>query len=168
MNLRILIVDDSRTTRRVLSALVNSRWTVCGVAENGKSALKKFRELNPDLVLLDLGLPDIDGLEVAVRCTPSSPTFRSYFLRCPTRGAWKARRTTRESAGSSRSLRPGSSWIVSSRPCPNPRFPLLQRRRSHEPNRNRRHSRREPAAQLPLAWSHEATVHLDRLHDSVA
>ena len=64
MNLRILIVDDSQTTRRVLSALVNSRWTVCGVAENGKSALKNFRELKPDLVLLDLGMPDIDGIEV--------------------------------------------------------------------------------------------------------
>lgn len=64
MDLRVLLVDDSQTTRRVLSAIVNSRWTVCGVAENGKSALKKFRELKPDLVVLDLGMPDIDGLEV--------------------------------------------------------------------------------------------------------
>jgi two-component system invasion response regulator UvrY len=64
MNLRILVVDDSQTTRRVLSALVSSRWTVCGEAENGKSAVKQFRELKPDLVLLDLGMPDIDGLEV--------------------------------------------------------------------------------------------------------
>ena len=64
MSLRILVVDDSQTTRRVLSALVSSRWTVCGDAENGKSALKKFRELKPDLVLLDLGMPDIDGIEV--------------------------------------------------------------------------------------------------------
>jgi two-component system chemotaxis response regulator CheY len=64
MKLRVLLVDDSQTTRRVLSAIVNCRWTVCGVAENGKSALKKFRELKPDLVVLDLGMPDIDGLEV--------------------------------------------------------------------------------------------------------
>jgi CheY-like chemotaxis protein len=64
MSLRILVVDDSQTTRRVLSALVGSRWTVCGEAENGKSAVKQFRELKPDLVLLDLGMPDIDGLEV--------------------------------------------------------------------------------------------------------
>ena len=64
MSLRILVVDDSQTTRRVLSALVSARWTVCGEAENGKSALKKFRELKPDLVLLDLGMPDIDGIEV--------------------------------------------------------------------------------------------------------
>jgi CheY-like chemotaxis protein len=64
MSLRILVVDDSQTTRRVLSALVSARWTVCGDAENGRSALKKFRELKPDLVLLDLGMPDIDGIEV--------------------------------------------------------------------------------------------------------
>jgi CheY-like chemotaxis protein len=63
MELRVLIVDDSRTTRRVLSAIVSSRWTVCGQAENGRSAVKKFHKLKPDLVLLDLAMPDIDGIE---------------------------------------------------------------------------------------------------------
>jgi CheY-like chemotaxis protein len=37
---------------------------VCGSAENGRTAVEKFVELSPDLVLLDLGMPDIDGLEV--------------------------------------------------------------------------------------------------------
>ena len=64
MSLRIMVVDDSQATRRVVSALVGSRWTVCGSAENGKSAVKKFMELRPDLVLMDLGMPDIDGIEV--------------------------------------------------------------------------------------------------------
>ena len=63
MDLRILVVDDSKTTRRVVSAMVSSRWTVCGFAENGTIGVKKFRELKPDLVLLDLAMPDIDGLE---------------------------------------------------------------------------------------------------------
>lgn len=64
MDVRILVVDDSKTTRRVVSAMVSSRWTVCGVAENGAVGVQKFRELKPDLVLLDLAMPDIDGLEV--------------------------------------------------------------------------------------------------------
>jgi DNA-binding NarL/FixJ family response regulator len=66
MNLRILIVDDSETTRRILRAIVHSReWTVCGEAENGRSGVAKFEELKPDLVLVDLALPDINGLEAA-------------------------------------------------------------------------------------------------------
>jgi len=66
MNLRILIVDDSETTRRILRAIVHSReWTVCGEAENGRSGVAKFQELKPDLVLVDLALPDINGLEAA-------------------------------------------------------------------------------------------------------
>jgi CheY-like chemotaxis protein len=59
-----MVVDDSQATRRVVAALVGARWTVVGSAENGKTALQKFAELKPDLVLLDLGMPDIDGLEV--------------------------------------------------------------------------------------------------------
>ena len=64
-SIRILVVDDSETTRRVVSAIVGSRWTVCGEAENGRAGVKKFRELKPDLVVLDLAMPDLDGIEVA-------------------------------------------------------------------------------------------------------
>jgi two-component system, chemotaxis family, chemotaxis protein CheY len=75
MDLRILVVDDSEATRRVVSAIVEARWTVCGVAENGKAAVKKFRQLKPDLVLLDLGLPDIDGLEVGRQISAIDPSI---------------------------------------------------------------------------------------------
>ena len=70
---RILVVDDSKITRRVVSAIVNSRWTVCGEAQDSKSALKQFRELKPDLVLLDLAMPDIDGLEVGRKMHAINP-----------------------------------------------------------------------------------------------
>jgi len=66
MSLRILIVDDSDVTRRILSTIVRSRhWTVCGEAENGWTGIRKFQELRPDVVLLDLAMPDINGIEVA-------------------------------------------------------------------------------------------------------
>jgi two-component system, chemotaxis family, chemotaxis protein CheY len=65
-DLRILIVDDSDTTQRILGTIVRSRdWIVCGEAEDGWSGVKKFQELRPDLVLLDLTMPDINGLEAA-------------------------------------------------------------------------------------------------------
>jgi CheY-like chemotaxis protein len=74
-SLRILIVDDSDVTRRVLGTILRSRnWTVCGEAEDGWSGVKKFHELKPDLVLLDLAMPDIDGIEAAQLMSRSDPT----------------------------------------------------------------------------------------------
>ncbi len=74
MDLRILIVDDSETTRRILRAIVRSRdWTVCGEAENGRSGIRQFQELKPDLVLIDLAMPDINGIEAAKRMSTLNP-----------------------------------------------------------------------------------------------
>jgi DNA-binding NarL/FixJ family response regulator len=74
MDLRILIVDDSETTRRILRAIVHSReWIVCGEAENGRSGVRQFQELNPDLVLIDLAMPDINGIEAAKRMSALNP-----------------------------------------------------------------------------------------------
>jgi two-component system, chemotaxis family, chemotaxis protein CheY len=74
--LRILIVDDSEITRRVVGTILRSRhWTICGEAENGQSGVKKFRQLKPDVVLLDLSMPDMTGLEAAQQMSASNPTI---------------------------------------------------------------------------------------------
>jgi CheY-like chemotaxis protein len=73
--LRILIVDDSDVSRRILATIVRSRhWGVCGEAEDGWSGVKQFQELKPDLVLLDLAMPDMDGIEAAARMSATDPT----------------------------------------------------------------------------------------------
>jgi two-component system, chemotaxis family, chemotaxis protein CheY len=72
--LRILIVDDSETTRRILRAIVHSRdWKVCGEADTGRSGIAKFQELKPDLVLIDLAMPDVNGIEAAKRMSMLDP-----------------------------------------------------------------------------------------------
>ena len=72
--LRILVVDDSETTRRILRTLLGSReWTICGEAEDGWSGVEKFEELKPDVVVLDLAMPDMDGIETARMMTSSNP-----------------------------------------------------------------------------------------------
>jgi response regulator NasT len=74
-DLRILIVDDSDATRRILGTIVRSRdWIVCGEAEDGWSGVRQFQELRPDAVLLDLSMPDLNGLEAARMMSGSDPT----------------------------------------------------------------------------------------------
>ncbi len=62
--LRILIVDDERAIRRFLRAALSSHGYQVFEAENGQMALSAAAENRPDVVILDLGLPDMDGVEV--------------------------------------------------------------------------------------------------------
>ncbi len=63
--LRILIVDDHEVVRRGLQKLLASRsdWSVCGEAEDGVEAVEKAKSLRPDVVLMDISMPRMDGLE---------------------------------------------------------------------------------------------------------
>jgi DNA-binding NarL/FixJ family response regulator len=64
----VLIVDDHDAFRRsARSVLEADGFDVVGEAENGVAALRAARELDPDVVLLDINLPDFDGFEVAER-----------------------------------------------------------------------------------------------------
>ena len=78
--LRILVVDDSEISRRIIGTILRSRhWTVCGEAEDGKDGVEKFQELKPDVVLLDLSMPDMTGIEAAQQMSASDPTVRRLF-----------------------------------------------------------------------------------------
>ena len=63
----ILIVDDSASIRHMLRTTFEdiSGWEVCGEAENGREAIEKASELKPDLIVLDLAMPIMHGLEAA-------------------------------------------------------------------------------------------------------
>jgi len=72
--MRILIVDDCETTRRILRVIARSRdWTVCGEAESGRSGIREFQRVKPDVVLIDLAMPDINGIEAAKRMSMLNP-----------------------------------------------------------------------------------------------
>jgi DNA-binding NarL/FixJ family response regulator len=64
----VLIVDDHPSFRASARTLLEAEgYRVVGEAENGEDAVKAARDLDPDLVLLDVQLPDIDGFHVAAR-----------------------------------------------------------------------------------------------------
>jgi CheY-like chemotaxis protein len=70
MTRTVLIVDDHPSFRASARMLLESEgYSVIGEAEDGMSALRAVEELRPDVVLLDVQLPDIDGIEVAERLT---------------------------------------------------------------------------------------------------
>jgi len=64
---RILIVDDSPLIRRSLRRLFEERpdWTVCGEAENGSEAIDQAQKIHPDLIVIDLVMPFINGIDAS-------------------------------------------------------------------------------------------------------
>ena len=64
--LKILVVDDERPIRRFLNSALGNRYTILE-AENGNEAIKITAIDHPEIIILDLGLPDMDGIDVAIR-----------------------------------------------------------------------------------------------------
>ena len=72
---RVLIVDDAVVVRRMLSDIISSdtELTVVGTAANGKIALNKLPKLMPDVVILDLDMPEMGGIETLQRIKKTHP-----------------------------------------------------------------------------------------------
>jgi len=73
--LRILIVDDHESVRLGLQAMIESHpeWTVCGEAGTGREAVEKAKELKPDVVIMDITMPDLNGLEATRQIAKAVP-----------------------------------------------------------------------------------------------
>jgi DNA-binding NarL/FixJ family response regulator len=72
--LRILIADDHDLMRRGIKTLLQSHvgWEVCGEAKTGREAVDRAEEVKPDIVILDISMPDLNGVEAARRIRKAS------------------------------------------------------------------------------------------------
>jgi len=79
---RIMVADSRAVTRSVLTALISSHfgWQVCGEASDAEDAIEKAAQLSPDIVVLDIDLPQSGGLEVTRRIADSNPDQKCIVL----------------------------------------------------------------------------------------
>src|SRR5258708_13526937 len=80
--IRILVVDDYKVWRNQVRLLLQARpeWQVIAEAADGPEAIQKAKELKPDLIVLEIGLPKLNGIEAARRIRMLSPSSRISFL----------------------------------------------------------------------------------------
>ena len=78
----VMIADDHAVVRMGLSAIINleKEFLVCGEAENGQEAVKIASELAPDVVIMDLVMPGMDGVETTKAILEASPSSRVLIL----------------------------------------------------------------------------------------
>jgi DNA-binding NarL/FixJ family response regulator len=80
--LRILVADDHEIVRRGLVSLIETHpgWEVCAEAENGRIAVDKVTELKPDVVILDIGMPILNGLDATKEILRDNPQAKVLIL----------------------------------------------------------------------------------------
>ncbi len=71
MGFKILIVDDHEVVRQGIRTILRSRpqWEVCGEAVNGKDAIEKAKALDPDVIIMDITMPEMSGIEATREIT---------------------------------------------------------------------------------------------------
>jgi len=81
-SIRVLVVDDYEPWRRFvrLTLLLHQELQIVGEIMDGPEALRQAEELQPDVILLDIGLPTLNGIEVARRIRVVSPKSRILFV----------------------------------------------------------------------------------------
>ncbi|MFN2205101.1 MAG: response regulator [Candidatus Promineifilaceae bacterium] len=81
-NIRILITDDHVVVRQGLAAMLTPRhgMEVVGEAANGREAIRLEKELNPDVIIMDLVMPEMDGLEASIAIREQNPDARILVL----------------------------------------------------------------------------------------
>jgi DNA-binding NarL/FixJ family response regulator len=79
---RILLADDHPIFRLGLHALISSHedWQVCGEAADGREAVTKCRQLKPDLLILDISMPELNGVDAARQILKSNPAQKILIL----------------------------------------------------------------------------------------
>ena len=82
MALRILVVDDHAVVRRGVRSLLESHedWEVCGEATTGREAVEQSRRLRPDVVVMDLSLPELNGLDATRQILKDAPNIEVLVL----------------------------------------------------------------------------------------
>jgi CheY-like chemotaxis protein/nitrogen-specific signal transduction histidine kinase len=104
VSFRVLVVDDLRDAADSLAMLLTVWGHQVRVAYTGRSALETARELQPEIILLDLGLPDIDGYEVAARLRQEGS--KSFVVALTGYGQEEDRRQTQEAGFNAHLLKP--------------------------------------------------------------
>ena len=82
MKLRILVADDHELVRRGLSTLLQAHdgWEICGEARDGREAVEMAKQLKPDVVILDIGMPNLNGLAATRQLAQQDPRQKIIVL----------------------------------------------------------------------------------------
>jgi DNA-binding NarL/FixJ family response regulator len=80
MRPRILLADDHRLVAEALKALLSADFELVGVVEDGRALLKAARELHPDVIVADVAMPGLNGIDALIQMKKTNPGVRVVFL----------------------------------------------------------------------------------------